>query len=315
MENNIKLSITSPVGATLNTSGKYCDSDIEVIPYLQEKTVTESGEVLPDEGYAGLSKVMVNVQNSGVDTSADTVTAETMLEGVTAHDASGEPITGTIPTYDGAMQEGLESYPKFQEKTATENGEVLPDEGFDGLSKVTVNVPSTGGGDSTYYFSEFGAPVAIKGMLCETFTADLRQGKIALPETIISYIQENINDETKAFIADIYIDGLTRKDGDSTMYHYPKFTFMASGGYSQSFDYSEGATYAIGTTYYVRVNSFDTTLNEEFTELSFSAVRSDVNTKNINNAVYLQPLDFSIDENSEIECTIFYKWVQLEEFA
>lgn len=146
MENNIKLSITSPVGATLNTSGKYCDGDIEVIPYLQEKTVTESGEVLPDEGYAGLSKVMVDVQNSGVDTSKDTVTAETMLAGITAHNASGEQIEGTIPTYDGAMQDGLESYPKFQEKTVTKNGEVVPDEGFDGLSKVTVNVPNTGGG-------------------------------------------------------------------------------------------------------------------------------------------------------------------------
>ena len=33
---------------------------------------------------------------AGVDTTKDTITAETLLEGVTAHDASGAPITGTL---------------------------------------------------------------------------------------------------------------------------------------------------------------------------------------------------------------------------
>ena len=40
-------------------------------------------------------------------------------------------ITGTCRPYEE---------PKLQEKTATQNGEVLPDEGYDGLSKVIVDV-------------------------------------------------------------------------------------------------------------------------------------------------------------------------------
>lgn len=41
------------------------DSKASASVNLQEKTVTENGVVLPDEGYDGLSKVIVNVASSG----------------------------------------------------------------------------------------------------------------------------------------------------------------------------------------------------------------------------------------------------------
>lgn len=53
--------IISPNGLTLLTAGKYCNQNIKVIPVLQEKATTENGDIVADNGYAGLSKVTVNV--------------------------------------------------------------------------------------------------------------------------------------------------------------------------------------------------------------------------------------------------------------
>lgn len=53
------------------------------------------------------NKVVMNTENGAetlIDLTEDTVTAETLAEGVTAHDASGTQITGTMPAGSGSVQ-------------------------------------------------------------------------------------------------------------------------------------------------------------------------------------------------------------------
>lgn len=55
----IELTMTQP-SIILNTKGTYCDKDIKLTAALQNKTVTENGQVTADDGYAGLRSVTVN---------------------------------------------------------------------------------------------------------------------------------------------------------------------------------------------------------------------------------------------------------------
>lgn len=67
----------------------------------QEKTVTDNGSVIPDDGKY-LSKITVNVPK-GVDTSDATATAANILNGKTAY-VNGTKVTGTISTYAGEVE-------------------------------------------------------------------------------------------------------------------------------------------------------------------------------------------------------------------
>ena len=150
-------------GITLKTAGKYCSSDVGIIPKLQSKSVATNGSVVADEGYCGLDSVTVAVPatptqeqtvdlamasgdqvippDSGYDLSKVTVKKPSTL--VASNIKTGVSIGGVTGTYTPEIQ--------TQEKTVTitENGTVniMPDSGKT-LSKVTalVNVPTSSGG-------------------------------------------------------------------------------------------------------------------------------------------------------------------------
>ena len=132
--------------------------DIVGVTYV----IKNSGETSSVEGvYYSEDGVLGVVVIEGDLTGCMIVSSDYLLEGVTftkgiyfaeIDDISIRSLT--IPGYTG-FSDGADGYspidvnvtPNLQEKTATENGEVVADEGYDGLSKVVVNVESSGGGD------------------------------------------------------------------------------------------------------------------------------------------------------------------------
>lgn len=117
-------------GSVTPTSGKYLSKvTVNVQPTLQEKTVTPTKSVqtiTADSGAYGLSKVTV-----------DPISDEYIKpEGSTSITTNGTYDVTTLTSASVNVQ------PVLQEKTATANGVIKPDSGYDGLSKVTVAVPT-----------------------------------------------------------------------------------------------------------------------------------------------------------------------------
>lgn len=114
----------------------------------------------------GLNKVIIN-GSTKLDLSNDTVTADKVLNGYTAHDSSGKAIVGTasggitptgtisitsngthdVTQYASANVNVPTPTPTIQSLSVTENGTYTAPSGVDGYSPITVNV--SGGGTPT----------------------------------------------------------------------------------------------------------------------------------------------------------------------
>lgn len=139
-------------------------------PALQEKTVTPTKSVqniTPDTNYDGLSKVTVNAIPAEYITPAGTLSITT----------NG---TKDVTQYANVNVNVSAPEPTLQEKTVAPgktDQEILPDEGYDGLNKVTVQsvtLDDLSGTDGTEQMLNPGTGKIVKGGMAELYRIQAR---------------------------------------------------------------------------------------------------------------------------------------------
>ena len=97
----MEIELINADGITLKTKDKYCSEDIDITPKLQTKAVTTNGSVVADDGYCGLSSVVIDVP-TGIDISDTTAIASDVRKGKTFYSSDGTKTQGIIENYGGA---------------------------------------------------------------------------------------------------------------------------------------------------------------------------------------------------------------------
>lgn len=165
-----------------------------------------------------------------LDLSGDTITADKLASGYTAHDASGAPITGTASS-GGVIIEDFEdqnggtirtitttNVAVIGQKSITQNGTyTASDDNYDGYSQVTVNVPTDSSFVVTFYkTNDEWSPDKTYGEIASAYSA----GK-----TIITEIDNPWNQLVNA-VYGYYFDG-----GGQMPYFHAYIFEEASGEY------------------------------------------------------------------------------------
>ena len=156
-----ELHTTTPsiISYWIYVNGEWVNIDENLEFETQEKTVspsTNTQKITPDEGYDGLSKVIVNAVTNAIDKNivSGNIKKDVAILGVTGtydgetvelQDKTVSPTTVSQEVeadvdYDGLGKVTVEAI-ELQDKTVsptTTKQEVLADENYDGLSKVTI---------------------------------------------------------------------------------------------------------------------------------------------------------------------------------
>lgn len=95
-----------------------------------------------------LNNILNLVRTKLINLAGITVTAETLLEGITARDAGGNLITGTMPASTGASLNIIETFEKFQATSTVKNGNVITS--TDGSGNKLVSTINNGSVSEVY---------------------------------------------------------------------------------------------------------------------------------------------------------------------
>lgn len=196
----MEIQIKSPNGVKLLTNKKYCLEDIDVIPALQDKTVTPTNAtqtVTPDANYAGLGSVTVE---PGTVTADATAAADDIRLGKTAYGADGK-ITGTIADYDGTAEpaSGKSLFAKMVDRSITE----VTAEDLAGLTNIERYAFA-----GCSYLSTISLPDTINWIGFEAFNGATRLSNIIIPNNV-HYIGQSAFRSCEKFTSIVIPDKLS----------------------------------------------------------------------------------------------------------